>query len=123
MQKYATNKNKQKTNKIKKINLKEKLEFLVNKKIPNLLEGLYKQNFVHNDCFVMEKPNLRGSFLDMKLVNLHYVTKDHGWIETYSSSDDEIEDGVKINSSASMKDVCENIIDLNTFMIIVKKFF
>lgn len=115
---YSKTKNKQTIK-----NTKEKLETLIIKKIPSLLDDLYKKNLVHNDWFILEKENLRRSFLDMSQVKLQYVTKDHGQIEAFSSSDDEIEDGLRVNSSASMKEVCKNIIDLNTFMVIVNIFF
>lgn len=99
------------------LKLCEKFPLLINKKAYLLGESLLKNNLIYNEFLEKKK---RESFLNFNIIKLSYISKTHDIIDPYSSSDEEIEDGIKFKTHPGVKDVCEVIVDVNTLMIIVK---
>ncbi len=89
---------------------------LIDEKAFRISKYLYKENIIHDEFSETKK---RHSFINFNRIKLSYISKTHGTIEPYSSSDEDIEEGQRVKNSPSVKDVCENIIDTNTLMIIV----
>jgi len=98
------------------LNLSEKFTKLIDQKTYLLGESLLRNKLIYDDFSQNKK---RESFLDFNFIKLSYITKTHDIIEPYSSSDEEIEDGIKFKPNPSVRDVCEAIVDVNTLMIIV----
>lgn len=98
------------------LKLSEKFSLLINQKTYLLGESLFQNKLIFDEFSEKKK---RESFLNFDLIKLGYISKTHDIIEPYSSSDEEIEDGIKFKTYPSVKDVCEAIVDVNTLMIIV----
>jgi len=94
----------------------EKFKRLIDQKTFLLGESLLHNKIIFVECSENKK---KDSFLNFNNIKLSYISKTHEIVDPYSSSDEEIEDGVKYKSHPSVKDVCEAILDVNTLMIIV----
>jgi len=99
-----------------KIDLNGKFIKLVQDQVFLIGESLHEKNIIHDESIEIKK---RQSFLNFNNIKLSYISKTHDTIEPYSSSDEEIDEGIRFKSHPTVKDVCEAIIDTNTLMIIV----
>lgn len=96
----------------------EKLNKLINEKTYNTIEDMVRRNLIHDINFEIKK---RISMINVKNITIPYISITHDIIEPGSDKEeDKKEEKEKAKTMPTIKDVCENIIDSNIFVKIVK---